>query len=90
LKEWKAMAAAEQGQRNNWLKEKVEHRIHPLWYFVVCLFRLLQQGEFSLTARDAYWLGIVDEVIGVSDLPTQRLIFEIQPGAPAPAPDKTT
>ncbi len=85
LKEWKALAQTDESHRNAWLKEKVEHRIHPLWYFVVCLFRLLQQGEFSLTARDAYWLGIVDEVIGASDLPTQRLILESQPSAPAPS-----
>ncbi len=90
LQEWRALANANEDQRNNWLKERVEHRIHPLWYFVVCLFRLLQQGEFSLTARDAYWLGIVDEVIGASDLPTQRLIFESQPGPPPPAPAATT
>lgn len=86
LQEWKAMAKAEESQRDTWLKEKVEARIHPLWYFVVCLFRLLQQGEFNLTARDAYWLGIVDEVIGALDLPTQRLILESQPGVSAPAP----
>ena len=83
LKEWKGLAQTGETERNAWLKEKVEQRIHPVWYFVVCLFRLLQQGEFSLTALDAYWLGIVDEVIGALDLPTQRLILESQPSAPA-------
>jgi hypothetical protein len=57
--------------------------MHPLWYFVVSLFRLLQQGEFTLTPRDAYWLGIVDEVIGATDLPCPRLLLESQPHSDA-------
>ena len=49
--------------------------IEPLWYFVVALCRLLQQGENRLTAVDAYWLGLVDEVVGAR-LPSLRLIAE--------------
>lgn len=58
-----------------WLHQRVSPIVEPLWYFVVSLCRLIQQGEFRLSATDAYWLGIVDEVIG-QRLPTLRLIAE--------------
>jgi ATP-dependent protease ClpP protease subunit len=60
---------------NRWLRRKVEPLIEPLWFFTVSLCRLLQTGEYSLTAVDAYWLGLVDEVIG-EQLPNLRLIAE--------------
>ncbi len=78
LEEWKVIQGKSPDERDTWLKSKVAPRLHPLWYFVVCLSRLLQQGEFGLTPRDAYWLGIVDEVIGTDDLPSPRLVLESQ------------
>lgn len=62
-------------EAETWLHQLVKPIIEPLWYFVVSLCRLLQQGEYPLSAVDAYWLGIVDEVIG-EKLPTLRLIAE--------------
>ena len=41
------------------------------------------RGENKLTAVDAYWLGLVDEVIGESDLWTMRDLFEVQPDPPS-------
>ena len=58
-----------------WVKSAVQPVIEPLWYFVVALCRLLQQGENRLTAEDAYWLGLVDEVVGAR-LPSLRLVAE--------------
>ena len=58
-----------------WLKEQVKSVVEPLWYFVVALCRLLQQGEYQLAAADSYWLGIVDEVVGL-ELPSLRLFAE--------------
>jgi len=58
-----------------WLREQAEPLLDPMWYFVVSLCRLLQTGEHPLTATDAYWLGMVDEVIG-QKLPSFRLIAE--------------
>lgn len=60
---------------DEWVNTVVRPVIEPLWFFVVALCRLLQQGENRLTAEDAYWLGLVDEVIG-AHLPTLRLIAE--------------
>ena len=82
LAEWKKLRARPAKEKVEWLKANVESKMHPLWYFVVSLFRLLQQGEFTLTTRDAYWLGIVDEVIGAADLPCPRLLLESQLSTP--------
>ena len=78
LAEWKQLKDRNTQEKTTWLRTNVEPKMHPLWYFVVSLFRLLQQGEFYLTPRDAYWLGIVDEVIGDTDLPCPRLLLESQ------------
>jgi len=42
----------------------------------MALCHVLQQGDNHLTARDAFWLGMIDEVIGVKELPSFRLLTE--------------
>ena len=42
----------------------------------MALCHVLQSGDYYLTAVDAFWLGLIDEVIGVHDLPTLRLFRE--------------
>ncbi|MBI4625148.1 MAG: hypothetical protein HY736_18255 [Verrucomicrobia bacterium] len=63
-----------------WLGALVEPRMEEFWYFVICLCRRLQRGEHRLSANDAYWLGLVDEVLG-ANLPCIRLVFEHSPPA---------
>jgi hypothetical protein len=46
-----------------------------LWFFTVTLSHNLFAGENPISARDAYWLGLVDEVLG-SDLPCERSVTE--------------
>lgn len=41
----------------------VSPRLEPLWIFVVSLCRSLQEGEYPLTPVEAFWAGLVDEVI---------------------------
>jgi ATP-dependent protease ClpP protease subunit len=65
-----------------WLKENVGHRMSDFWYFVVCLCRRLQTGENEMPAEAAYWLGLVDEVIG-SGLPCMRQVIESRRPAPS-------
>lgn len=50
----------------------------PVWSFFVALCHALQYGENQLTAIDAVWLGMIDEVLGV-DLPSRRLTKEYEP-----------
>lgn len=75
LHEYSELEKEEPAESAAWLKQKVEPIVGPLWYFVVALCRLLQQGEYQLAAVDSYWLGIVDEVVG-ENLPSLRLIAE--------------
>ena len=62
---------------------KVRAQFQPLWSFLVALCHALQEGEENyMTALDAFWLGLIDEVIG-EDFPSPRLFSEFQPD-PAP------
>jgi ATP-dependent protease ClpP protease subunit len=53
----------------------VSGKFFSFFYFVIYLCRNLQKGENELTAVEAYWLGLVDEVLG-ENLPCQRLLAE--------------
>jgi ATP-dependent protease ClpP protease subunit len=52
-----------------------------LWFLFVFFCRQLQTGDFPMTATEAYWLGLIDEVIGV-DLPSPRILVENAPDIP--------
>jgi len=51
----------------------------PIWSFFVAFCHALQHGENDLTATDAAWLGLIDEIIGDDELPCRRLAFEYTP-----------
>jgi hypothetical protein len=54
--------------------------IRPAWLFFVALCHVLQQGEENdLTAEDACWLGLIDEVIGQDDPLSLRDVVEWEP-----------
>lgn len=67
-----------ENERKSWMADKVAQRIKPFVYFVASLCRNLQEEENPLTARDAYWLGAVDEVYGTK-LPCLREFEERKP-----------
>lgn len=73
----KSDPAPTEAQKLNYLKPKVQPLLEPLWYFTVCICRLLQHDENVLNPEDAYWLGLVDEVVG-SRLPSLRLLLEAE------------
>ena len=52
--------------------------LQPMLSFFIALCHALQEGENELTATDAYWLGLVDEVIGDDDLWNLRLLYEFE------------
>ena len=56
--------------------------MEPMWSFFVALCHALQEGENELTARDAYWLGLADEVMGEKGLPCMRMFAEYSPDPP--------
>src|SRR5262249_51931792 len=70
------IANAPEEERADKLVEAVRPQLRPIWSFFVALCYVLQRGENQLTATDAFWLGLIDEVIGVPELPTLRLFIE--------------
>jgi ATP-dependent protease ClpP protease subunit len=52
-----------------------------LWFLFVFFCRQLQTGDFPMSATEAYWLGLIDEVIGV-DLRSPRRLVENAPDVP--------
>ncbi|NOT26038.1 MAG: hypothetical protein HOP16_08035 [Acidobacteria bacterium] len=78
-------AIADENEQAQKLVDKVTPILEPLWSFFVALCHALQNGENELSAVDAYWLGLVDEVVG-ENLLSARLFQEYTPD---PAPDVT-
>lgn len=64
-----------QNLQEEWLIAKAQPKIKPLWQLLVSICRLLQQGEHIIPAKDAYWLGLIDEITGMK-LPCMRRIME--------------
>ncbi|MFZ3343228.1 MAG: ATP-dependent Clp protease proteolytic subunit [Terriglobales bacterium] len=75
--------------RPDWLLNETKGQLHPLWYYFVSICRALQEGENYLSAEDAYWLGLVDEIIGASErrYPSYRALVERSKSAAQP-PDE--
>jgi hypothetical protein len=69
-------------EAKSWRDAIIGPRMSEFWYFVVCLCRRLQTGENEMSARAAYWLGLVDEVLG-SDLPCPREVYENRVSPPS-------
>lgn len=61
------------------VEKAVEHILRMLWFFFVSICRLLQKDDYWMTAETAYWLGLIDEVIGRTDLPCPRIFIEFPP-----------
>lgn len=80
-------AIADGREREERLVEKVEPILEPLWSFFIGLCHALQDGENELTGRDAYWMGLVDEVVGESLLSVRTLV-EFRPD-PLPDPEQS-
>jgi hypothetical protein len=70
---------ADENERSIKLQEKVSPILEPLASFFAGLCHALQEGENNLTAEDAYWLGLIDEVVGEDHLLCRRHFIENQP-----------
>jgi ATP-dependent protease ClpP protease subunit len=68
--------------REDRLVKKVQPPVKPLVMFFVALCHALQEDDNDLNATDAYWLGLVDEVMGDSSLVTSRSLAEYQEDPP--------
>lgn len=68
-----------------WLLANTHEHFRTLWHFLVSICRALQEGEHRLSAVEAYWFGLIDEVVG-SSLPNLRRLFEVEEAKTAPSP----
>jgi len=64
--------------------ERAYERILPMWSFVILLCRELQKGESQFTPRDAFWLGLIDEIQGTRLRRARRAERTGEPAAAAP------
>jgi ATP-dependent protease ClpP protease subunit len=68
--------------RNEELVKKVQPIIEPIWMFFVALCHALQEDDNEITATDAFWFGLVDEVWGNNSFITGRWFAEFSPDPP--------
>jgi ATP-dependent protease ClpP protease subunit len=80
----KEIEGLEPQQAQQRINAKLAPEIVPLRLFLGALCHALQEEENPMTALDAFWLGLIDEVIG-EDLPTERKILERTPKRLKPA-----
>ena len=76
-KEYENLVATDD-EKAQWLTERSEQKFATSLVFHVSLCRLLQSDDFDLNPKEAYWLGLIDEVPG-ADLPNLRVMFENAP-----------
>lgn len=69
-------AINDEQQKQEAIVNKVKPFIHNSWAFFIALCHALQEQENELTAIDAYWIGLVDEVLGNNQLVTMRDLSE--------------
>jgi hypothetical protein len=83
--EYKAMPRENLNETVDWLYKKTGERLRWLWHFSVLLARELQSGENRFSAKDAYWVGCIDEVMGDKNMLGERADAEIElPPDPTP------
>ena len=70
-------AIADEAEKQKMLVEINKPILQPMLSFFTALCHALQEGENELTATDAYWLGLVDEVVG-DDTWNLRLLHEFE------------
>ena len=59
--------------------DRAYEKIEPLWSFSLTLCRKLTKGEHPISPVDAWWFGLIDEVLGSPSL-TRRTIREAVKG----------
>jgi len=85
----KVYGALKGPEADKWLIENTREHFRTLWHFLVSICRALQEGEHRLSATEAYWFGLIDEVSG-SSLPCLRKLFERDVDTKAITTDVTT
>jgi ATP-dependent protease ClpP protease subunit len=72
---YKKIKQTNEGEALNFLHSIAAPWIAKMWYFAVTLSRNLLVNENLISSGDAYWLGLVDEVMGLK-LKCERSVVE--------------
>jgi ATP-dependent protease ClpP protease subunit len=83
------IAKAPKHMKNQIKLQKIRPVLEPVWSFFAALCHALQEGENELTANDAFYLGLVDEIMGVQGYAPRRNLAEFKPDISTPEPAKT-
>ena len=73
-------------KRRNSLYEQCGMHLFTAWQLATTVSSNLVKGENSLSATDAYWLGLVEEVVGDVSLDSRRRFHELTIPAPPTEP----
>ena len=84
-KQFQTLKSTDQRKSLQFLFQKTSPYISHLWFYTVTLSHNLFMGENQISAWDAYWLGLVDEVLGKT-LPCERLVMEKNEQSPKSGP----
>jgi ATP-dependent protease ClpP protease subunit len=74
--EMSRIARAPADQRDQITLQHVRPILEPVWSFFAALCHALQEGEHELTAKDAFHLGLVDEIMGLKGYAPYRYLME--------------
>ena len=74
---YERLLTASEEQAKAYLHDTSKPKVLQFWNYAVLICRRLQEGENRLSAQDAYWLGILDEVIG-TNMHGDRAIVEAE------------
>lgn len=84
-REWLARQPGDEEASAKRRLERVKARMEPFWFYTLFLCRALMDRENPVAPLDAFWLGLIDEVVG-EDLPTLRKAKECPPSQPQTPP----
>ena len=72
----KVIKLKSKNEQKDFLMQHYGKILFSSWQLSTTIASRLVKGENPLTAEDAYWLGLVEEVVGVTHLPNIRKVIE--------------
>lgn len=65
-------------ERCDAILDRAYSKIEPLWSFSLSLCRTLSMGETPISPVDAWWLGLIDEVLGSPSLTRREIRTDVK------------
>jgi ATP-dependent protease ClpP protease subunit len=84
LVEYNTLKGGDPNKLKEFIDGEVSSIVEDFWYLTVSIARALLEGENQLTAKDAYWIGAIDEITGDAEHYGMRSVAENDDPSPAP------